>query len=152
MLGARPRSGVSGVTLATGPGTAVVFNTLCASHFFECNWYENVDPEISHLRGAEFSHRGAEFLFFECNWYENADPEISHLRGAEFSHFRGAEISHRSIFTAFIRVFGRVGFFGGFFHDPFSLQKHFSGRIQDTHFHHHKAPSNRNPTSGLAYV
>ena len=61
MLGARPRSGVSGVTLATGPGTAVVFNTLCASHFFECNWYENVDPEISHLRGAEFSHfRGAE--------------------------------------------------------------------------------------------
>jgi hypothetical protein len=122
MLGARPRSGVSGVTLATGPGTAVVFNTLCASHFFECNWYENVDPEISHLRGAEFSH------------------------------FRGAEISHRSIFTAFIGVFGRVGFFGGFFHDPFSLQKHFSGRIQDTHFHHHKAPSNRNPTSGLAYV
>ena len=122
MLGARPRSGVSGVTLATGPGTAVVFKTLCASHFFECNWYENVDPEISHLRGAEFSH------------------------------FRGAEISHRSIFTAFIGVFGRVGFFGGFFHDPFSLQKHFSGRIQDTHFHHHKAPSNRNPTSGLAYV
>ena len=49
-------------------------------------------------------------------------------------------------------LLGRVGFFGGFFRDPFTVQKHFSGRIQNTYFNHPNATPFRNTTNGIAYM
>ena len=43
-------------------------------------------------------------------------------------------------------------FFGGFFRDPFTVQKHFSGRIQGTHFNHPNATAPRNTSNGRAYM